>query len=155
MSDIDRLPARGIVVDARWCGRGGAFSVGPPPAPSLPAVKRSIGSTGMDANQVVESTELSALLGSHGTTRPRIVVRNDRPETTERGRATAEEPRCDDVRQLAVVVWARTKLLERLLAAEVTTDGRVLAGLAEIDAAIAAICERLDRLEDALPRRAA
>jgi hypothetical protein len=54
----------------------------------------------------------------------------------------------DDVRQLAVVVWARTKLIDRLLTAEVAPDPRILAGLAEIEAAVAGISERLDLLED-------
>jgi hypothetical protein len=61
----------------------------------------------------------------------------------------------DDLRQWAVVVWARTKLIERLLAAGGPVDDRLLAGLADIDAAVAAIGARLDALEDALPRRAA
>jgi hypothetical protein len=62
---------------------------------------------------------------------------------------------CDDVRQWAVVIWARTKMIERRLAAGESADPRLLAGLAEIEAAVAAIGARLDALEDALPRRAA
>lgn len=62
---------------------------------------------------------------------------------------------CDDLRQWTVVIWARTKLLERQLAAHGSDDPRLLAGLADIDAAVAAIGTRLDDLEDALARRAA
>jgi hypothetical protein len=61
----------------------------------------------------------------------------------------------DDLRQWAVVIWARTKLIERQLTVGGTVDARLLAGLAEIDAAVAAIGARLDALDDALPRRAA
>jgi hypothetical protein len=77
----------------------------------------------------------------------RIVVLDDRRKPTTHP--------CDDLRQLAVVVWARTQLVERLLAAQGPADPRLLAGLADIDAAVAAIGARLDALEDALPRRAA
>jgi hypothetical protein len=62
---------------------------------------------------------------------------------------------CDDLRQLTVVVWARTKLLERLLAAQGASDPRLLAGLAEIDEAVTALGARIDALEDGLTRRAA
>jgi hypothetical protein len=62
---------------------------------------------------------------------------------------------CDDLRQLTVVVWARTKLLERLLAAQGAGDPRLLAGLAEIDEAVAALGARIDALEDGMSRRAA
>ena len=61
----------------------------------------------------------------------------------------------DDLRQLTVVVWARTKLIERRLAGQGWIDPQLRAGLADIDAAVTAIGARLDALEDALPRRAA
>jgi hypothetical protein len=62
---------------------------------------------------------------------------------------------CDGVRQLAVVVWARTKLLERTLVDHEVADPRLLACLARIDAAIAVMSERLDALEDVLEQQAA
>jgi hypothetical protein len=62
---------------------------------------------------------------------------------------------CDDLRQWAVVIWARTKLLERLLAAQGSVDPRLLAGLSDVTAAVAAIGVHLDALEDILARRAA
>jgi hypothetical protein len=58
---------------------------------------------------------------------------------------------CDDLRQWTVVIWARTKLIERELAAGGAVDPRLLAGLADINAAVAAIGARLDALEDARP----
>lgn len=61
----------------------------------------------------------------------------------------------DELRELTVVVWARTQLIGRQLAARGLDDPRLGAGLADIDAAVAAIGSRLDALEDALPRRAA
>ena len=57
---------------------------------------------------------------------------------------------CDGVRQLAVVVWARTKLLQRTLADYSASDARLVACLARIDAAIAGMSERLDALEETL-----
>lgn len=62
---------------------------------------------------------------------------------------------CDDVRQLVVVVWARAKLLERLLTGQVGADSAALTGLAEIGAAVAGITARLDELEDSLAKQAA
>jgi hypothetical protein len=61
----------------------------------------------------------------------------------------------DELRELTVVVWARTKLIEHRLAGQGRVDPRLLAGLDDIDAAVAAISARLDALEDAPPRRAA
>jgi hypothetical protein len=71
------------------------------------------------------------------------------------GRRKATVRPYDDLRELAVVVWARTKLIARLLAARGSVDPRLIAGLADIDAAAIAVSARLDTLEDALPRRAA
>jgi hypothetical protein len=71
------------------------------------------------------------------------------PGVTGSSAATAPAPTYDDVRQLAVVIWARTKYIERLLA-DLTTDKRILGGLAQIDVTIATLCEHLDRLEDAV-----
>jgi hypothetical protein len=56
---------------------------------------------------------------------------------------------------LTVVVWARAQLVERLLVAQGVDDLRLLAGLADIDAAVAALGSGLDALEDSLPSRAA
>jgi hypothetical protein len=61
----------------------------------------------------------------------------------------------DDLRQLTVVVWARTKLIERRLGGRDSVDPNLLTSLADIEAAVAAIGDRLDALEDALPRQAA
>jgi hypothetical protein len=61
----------------------------------------------------------------------------------------------DDLRQWAVVIWARTKLIEHLLVVGGSVDARVRTGLAGIDAAVAAIGARLDELEDDVSRRAA
>jgi hypothetical protein len=61
----------------------------------------------------------------------------------------------DDLRQLTVVVWARTQLIGRLLAAQGLDDARLRAGLGDIDDAVAAIGSSLDAFEDALPRRTA
>lgn len=60
----------------------------------------------------------------------------------------------DDLRELAVVVWARIHLVERLLGASCLQDPRLRAGLAEIDAALTAIGVRLDALEDTIPTAA-
>lgn len=83
--------------------------------------------------------------GTHGLT-GRIVILHDR-------RAPRTFP-LDDLRQLTVIVWARTQLVGRLLAAQGLDDPRLFAGLADIDAAVSAIGTRLDTLEDALARRA-
>ena len=109
----------------------------------------------MDICGETEVIESAPVFGPHGLTRPSVVSRNGAAEPAMVGGAPMQAPTCDDVRQLAVVVWARTKFIERLVVAEGTVDARVLAGLAEIDAAITAIGERLDRLEDALAKRAA
>ncbi len=109
----------------------------------------------MDAYDLVESTAVSAQVHSPGAVRLQTVVRQELPITLRIVSTGVDQPVCDDVRQLAVVVWARTKLLERLLADQVDVDSRVLAGLAEIGAAITAISERLDELEDVLPGQAA
>jgi hypothetical protein len=60
---------------------------------------------------------------------------------------------CDDLRQWTVVVWARTKLIERLIAAEGSVDPRLRAAVAAIEAAVAAIGAGLDALEDAKLRQ--
>lgn len=60
---------------------------------------------------------------------------------------------CDDLRQWTVVVWARTRLIERLVAAQGSIDPRLRAAVAAIDDAVAAIGMGLDALEDALPRQ--
>ncbi|MEA2586260.1 MAG: hypothetical protein QOF33_4345 [Thermomicrobiales bacterium] len=109
----------------------------------------------MDAYDLVESTAVSAQVHSLGIVRHQAVVRQEPPFTLQVVPTGVDQPTCDGVRQLAVVVWARTKLLERLLVDQVAVDSRVLAGLAEIGAAITAISERLDALEDSLPRQAA
>ena len=77
----------------------------------------------------------------------RIVSLHDR-------RAATTDP-YDDLRQLTVVVWARAKLIERRLDGQGPADPLLLAGLADIETAVAAIGVRLDALEDGLPRRAA
>jgi hypothetical protein len=105
----------------------------------------------MDADWDGES--IAAVVGSGGNALPGFGVQITPTEPMALGASAT--PTFDDVRQVAVVVWARTKFIERVLAADVSTDARVLTGLAEIDAAIAAIGERLDRLEDSLLRRAA
>jgi hypothetical protein len=61
----------------------------------------------------------------------------------------------DELRELTVVVWAQTKLIERRLSGREPIDPRLQAGLADIESAVAAIGVRLDALEDALPRHAA
>jgi hypothetical protein len=77
----------------------------------------------------------------------RIISLHDR-------RAPATHP-LDSLRELTVVVWARAQLVERLLVAQGVDDLRLLAGLADIDAAVAALGSGLDALEDSLPSRAA
>jgi hypothetical protein len=84
-----------------------------------------------------------------------LPVRKPAPIVALRDRREPKLRPYDDLRQLAVVVWARTKLVERLLAARGPVDPRLLAGLADIEAAVAAIGARLDAVEDALPQRAA
>jgi hypothetical protein len=90
---------------------------------------------------------------------PRLVWREDRWDATVVGEPpsvgwrSSPLPACDGVRQLAVVVWARTKLLQRTLADQAPAGSPLLACLARIDAAIAVMTERLDALEDLLPKR--
>jgi hypothetical protein len=72
-----------------------------------------------------------------------------------RGRRPPSVRPYDDLRELTVVVWARTKLIERRLDGRGPVDPNLRASLADIEAAVAAIGVRLDALEDALPRRAA
>jgi hypothetical protein len=86
---------------------------------------------------------------------PQTGVEEDRQVSTEVGWKPVPVLACDGVRQLAVVVWARTKLLERTLVDHEVADARLLASLARIDAAIAVMSERLDALEDVLEQQAA
>jgi hypothetical protein len=108
----------------------------------------------MDGYEVCETT-IMPLVEAQELARPRIVVRNDRPAPTEPVWQSSSPLVCDGVRQLAVVVWARTKLLERILAGQVGVDTSLLSGLAKIDAAIVALSEPLDALEDTLLDQAA
>ncbi len=87
--------------------------------------------------------------------RPAIARHEDRPVPAGAGWTAAPILACDGVRQLAVVVWARAKLLERTLADHELADARLCACLARIDAAIAVMSERLDALEDVLEKQAA
>ena len=102
--------------------------------------------------QVVHSPEMIAAVVPK---RGRAVPLSERPTMSPIVPAGWNSERYDDVRQLAVVVWARTKLLQQVLGGDPATDPRVLSGLAEIDAAIAAIGARLDAIEDALAGTAA
>jgi hypothetical protein len=91
--------------------------------------------------------EDTAILPSSPAEPDRIVSLHDR-------RAVTTDP-YDDLRQLTVVVWARAKLIERRLDHQGPVDPLLLAGLVDIETAVAAIGVRLDALEDELPRRAA
>jgi hypothetical protein len=97
----------------------------------------------MDGFEVTDATVVPPTLDTRAPARPQTIQLSP-----------AKQP-CDDVRQLVVVVWARTKLLERQLTSQVGGDSPVLTGLTEIGAAIAGITARLDELEDALARQAA
>src|SRR5688500_16306644 len=99
--------------------------------------------------QDVHGPEMMAVVGSD---RGRLVPMTDRPKAAHIVPAGWELEPYDDVRQLAVVVWARTKMLQQVLGGNPEMDPRVLTGLADIDGAIAEIGARLDALEDALSR---
>ena len=110
----------------------------------------------MDGFEIIESLA-PPLAHQREAALPRVVwreVRREAPaadEVVHVAWRTSPERVCDGVRQLAVVVWARTKLLERTLADQEPAGSPLLACLARIDAAIAVTCERLDALEDVLP----
>jgi hypothetical protein len=109
----------------------------------------------MEAYERLETLLPPPLTGPRETVPPRTEVEEDR--TISSGASWKPVPvlACDEVRQLAVVVWARTKLLERTLADREDADPRLLACLARIDAAIATMSDPLDVLEDLLERQAA
>jgi hypothetical protein len=97
----------------------------------------------MDGIEVIEAAVAPLTFDLRAPERPRLV------------QTSSSERPCDDVRQLVVVVWARAKLLERLLTGSAGADSPVFTGLADIGEAIVGITARLDELEDALARRAA
>jgi hypothetical protein len=109
----------------------------------------------MDGFEGFESLVSLPLLDVREVARPETPVYEDRPVSTEVGWKPVPVLACDGVRQLAVVVWARTKLLERTLADHEVADARLLACLARIDAAIAVMSDHLDALEDVLEQQAA
>jgi hypothetical protein len=109
----------------------------------------------MDGYESFESLMPLPLYEVREIARPQPVVNEDRPVSTGAAWKPVPVLACDGVRQLAVVVWARTKLLERTLADHEGADARLLASLARIDAAIAVMSEQLDALEDVLEKQAA
>jgi hypothetical protein len=114
----------------------------------------------MDGIELYELPVPPPLFASREVALPRLVWREDRwdaavvGEPALAGWRSSRQPVCDGVRQLAVVVWARTKLLQRTLADQAPAGSPLLACLARIDATIAVMTERLDALEDLLPRPA-
>jgi len=113
----------------------------------------------MDGIEFFELPVPPPLFASREVALPWMVWREERPAPTDVGESasvgwrSSPLPVSDGVRQLAVVVWARTKLLQRTLADQAPAGSPLLTCLARIDAAIAVMTERLDALEDLLPKR--